>query len=78
MKKHKKNLIIILLSALVCAGLFWHIQTWQDSGRYADMNEFIGTSKVALTVLYDIGVMLLFAGALGLFFSKIIDTITKK
>jgi hypothetical protein len=78
MKKYKKSLVTILLLALVCAGLFWHIQTWQDSGRYADMNGYIGTSRVALTVIYDIGATLLFAGALGLLFSKIMDTITKK
>jgi hypothetical protein len=67
-----------MLSALVCAGLFWHIQAWQNAGRYGDMNLYIGTSRAVWTIIYDIGVMLLFAGALGLLFSKIIDTITKK
>jgi hypothetical protein len=78
MRNHSKNLTLILILTFICAGLFWHVQTWQNSGRYADMNGYIGTSRVALTVVYDIGVTLLFAGSLGILFSKIIDTITKK
>jgi hypothetical protein len=78
MKRYHKHLIIALLLALVCAGLLWHIQSFQDNGWYAEMNAWIGTSKTALAVVYDIGLMLLFAGALGLLFSRIIDIFDKK
>ena len=78
MKRYRKDLIIVLLLALVCTCLLWHIQGFQDNGRYAEMSAWIGTSKTALTVVYDIGLMLLFAGALGLLFSRIIDIIDKK
>jgi|WetSurMetagenome_2_1015567.scaffolds.fasta_scaffold442256_2 hypothetical protein len=78
MKRYRKHLSIVLLLALVCAGLLWHIQSFQDNGRYAEMNDWIGTSKTALTVVYDIGLMLLLAGALGLLFSRIVNLIIKK
>ncbi len=78
MKMKAKKFIAIPLLAIVCAGILWHIQTWQNSGRYADMATFIGTPKAVIKVIYDIGIMILSAGTFGLFYSKIIDTISKK
>lgn len=73
----KKHIIKTLLLALVITALFFHIQNWQDTGRYVLMDAYLGTGKAALTVSYDIGITLIFAGVLGMFFSQIIDIFLK-
>jgi len=69
---------MVFVLALICAGFIWHIYSWHNSGRYAEMADWIGTTKGILKIAYDLTITVVFACVLGLLFGKITDIILKK
>jgi len=46
--------------------VIWHITNWQSNGMYTEIFSWIGTDRAYLTVLYNLGLMILFSVMLGL------------
>jgi hypothetical protein len=78
MRNSFKNLTLILILTFLCGGIFWHVQSWQNSGEYAEMITWTGTDRSWLTGIYDIGLMLVFAGVFGMLCGKLVDLVTKR
>jgi hypothetical protein len=71
-EKGKDTLWIAVLSG-ICLLLIWHVIRWHVSGMYLKMFRWLGTDKGYLTVLYNIGLMLVLGGSLGFLMEKITD-----
>ena len=71
MEKRKKLVLETVALALVCGLLTWHAVSWHISGVYLEMFNWIGTSKGYLTTLYNAGIVLVLATALGLLMGRI-------
>lgn len=71
-KKGKDTLWVAVLSG-ICILLIWHVIRWHVAGMYLQMFRWLGTSKGYLTVLYNLGLMLVLGGSLGFLMQKITD-----
>lgn len=71
-KKGKDTLWVAGLSG-ICILLICHVVSWHTMGMYLEMFTWLGTSKGYLTVLYNLGLMLVLGGALGFLMEKITD-----
>jgi hypothetical protein len=71
-KKGKNALWVTVLSG-ICILLIWHVIRWHAAGMYLEMFHWLGTGKGHLTVLYNLGLMLVLGGSLGFLMEKITD-----
>ena len=71
-KKGKDTLWVAGLSG-ICILLIWHVIRWHVAGMYLEMFRWLGTGKGYLTVLYNLGLMLVLGGSLGFLMQKITD-----
>ena len=71
MGQRKKAAIEAVALAAICGLLTWHAVHWHSSGVYLEMFNWIGTSKGYLTVLYNVGMMLVLGVTLGLLMERI-------
>ena len=70
-------MFVTLLLLLVCAILIWHMYSWQGSGLYQEMLAWTGTSRCALTVIYDMAITTVTALTLGIFFGRVTKIILR-
>lgn len=73
MGKRTKAAIWIALLATVCGLLIWHAVSWHSTGKYLEMLQWLETGRGYLTVLYNLGLMLVMGALLGLLIQKITD-----
>jgi len=59
--------------SIICGLIIWHVVHWHSTGMYLEMFKWIGTGKGYITVLYNVGLMLVLGGALGSLMEKITD-----
>lgn len=71
----KKNRAAIWVAALsiICGLIIWHAVHWHSTGMYMKMFRWLGTGKGYITVLYNLGLMLVLGGTLGFLMEKITD-----
>ncbi len=66
--------LVVLL--LICGVLIGHAVYWRYTGMYLEMFNWLQTGKAYLTILYNLGVMLLLGTTLGLLMERILDLIS--
>jgi len=75
MSKKKKATIGVVILSIVCGLIIWHAVYWHSTGMYAKMFKWLQTGKGYLTVLYNLGLMLVLGTALGFLMQKITDLV---
>jgi hypothetical protein len=70
----KKTIRVALLS-IVCGLLIWHAVHWYSSGMYLEMFHWLSTGRGYLTVLYNLGLMLVTGLVLGSLVTGIVSLI---
>ena len=75
MSQRKQAAIWIVALLIVCGLIIWHVIHWQTTGMYLEMFWWIGTDKAYITVLYNLGLMLVLGATLGFLMEKIAELI---
>jgi hypothetical protein len=71
-RKVKDTLWVAALSS-ICGLIIWHVVRWHATGMYLEMFTWLKTGKGYVTVLYNLGLMLVLGGSLGFLMEKITD-----
>ncbi len=66
MNPRKRAIILLSVLLVICGLLIWHAISWQVSGMYQEMFRWLGSTKAYLTVLYNIGFMMVLGFILGM------------
>jgi len=75
MSKKKKAAIWVVALSIICGLIIWHVVHWYSTGMYLELFNWIGSDKTYLTVLYNLGLMLVLGAVLGFLMEKITDLI---
>ncbi len=78
MNSRKRTIILVTILLVICGLLICHAISWQASGMYYEMFQWLGTGKAYLTVLYNIGFMIVMGLILGMLLEKIIGLATDR
>ena len=73
MDKKERAAIQVTVLSIICGLLIWHVIHWHSTGMYLEMFNWVGTNKAYLTVVYNLGLMLVLGAALGFLMEKITD-----
>ena len=71
--KRKKAAIWVVALSVLCGFIIWHIIHWYSTGMYIKLFDWIGENRAYLTVLYNLGSVILLSITLGLLMCKITD-----
>jgi len=71
-KKWRAAIWVATLS-IICGLIIWHAFHWHVTGMYLEMFTWLKTGKGYVTVLYNLGLMLVLGGTLGFLMEKITD-----
>lgn len=75
MSKRKKDTIWVAVLSIAAGLIIWHAVYWHSTGMYLEMFQRLQTGKGYITVLYNLGVMLVMGIVLGSLSVKITDLI---
>lgn len=75
MSKRKKDAIWLAVLSIACGLVIWHAVYWYSTEFYLKMFEWLQTGRGYLTVLYNLGLMLVLGVLLGLVMIKITDVV---
>jgi len=75
MSKRKKAAIHVAALSIICGLIIWHAVHWHSTGIYLEMFNWIGSDKAYITVLYNLGLMLVLGAALGFLIEKITELV---
>ena len=73
-KKGRAAIWVVVLS-VICGLIIWHAVHWHSTGMYLEMFNWIGTDRAYMTVLYNLGLVLVFGAVLSFLMEKITDLI---
>ena len=73
MSKGKRNAIQVVILCIISGLIMWHAVHWHSAGMYLEMFKWLQTGKGYITVLYNLGLMLVLGAVLGLLMQKITD-----
>jgi len=76
MSKAKKDAVGVVVLSAVLALLIWHVVSWHNSGMYLEMSRWLQAGKGYITVLYNLGMMLVMGLVLGIWLGKITDLLS--
>ncbi len=71
--KRKRAAIWVVALSIICGLIIWHVVQWHSTGVYLEIFGWAGTDKAYITVLYNLGLMLVLGSVLGLLMEKITD-----
>ena len=63
---------------LILFALIGHVIIWQINGEYTRMFEWVGTVNAPLTVIYNLGLMVLFGLIVGLILNRFTEITAEK
>jgi len=73
MSKKGKAAIWVLALSIVCGLIVWHVIYWHSTGMYLEMFKWLQTDRGYITMLYNLGLMLVLGSVLGFLMEKIAD-----
>ncbi len=73
MSKRKKDSVWVAVLSIAAGLIIWHAVHWHSSGMYLEMFQWLRTGKVYITVLYNLGVMVVLGIVTGYLSVKIAD-----
>ena len=71
MSSGKKTIVWVAVLGVASGALVWHMVAWHQSGMHLEMFQWPGTGKGYLTALYNLAVMLVLGGLLGVLVDRI-------
>lgn len=71
MSKRKKDVIWVTVLSIICGLIIWHAVQWHSTGMYLEMFKWLNTGRAYITVLYNLGLMLVLGIALGFLIERI-------
>ena len=75
MSNRKEAATWVAALSIVSGLIIWRAIGWHSAGTYLSMFSWIGTDKAYLTVLYNLGLMLVLGAVLGFLMQKFTDLI---
>lgn len=70
---HKKRVTIKLFLILLVLGLIiWHVVSWYLNGKYQEMLDWANYGQGYLTIIYDLGIIIILGLTLGFLAENII------
>ena len=76
MGQKRKAAIWVSVLAIISGLIIWHAVRWYSTGMYLEMFNWVGTDRGYLTMLYNVGLMLVTGGVLGFLIEKVTDLIS--
>lgn len=73
--KKRKAVIYLTGLSIICGLIVWHAVQWHLNRMYLEMFGWLGTGLSYLTVLYNLGLMVVLGVALGFLIEQITDLI---
>ncbi len=77
MSKSKRAAIWVVALSIICGLIIWHAVYWHFTGMYLEMFNWLQAGRSYITVLYNLGLMLVLGVLLGFLMGKITDLIGK-
>jgi len=71
MGKRKKAIMCVVTLSIICGLIIWHVIHWHSTGMYLEMFTWLQTGRGYITVLYNLGLMLVLGVALGFLMERI-------
>lgn len=59
--------------SIICGLVIWHAVSWHSTGVYLQMFKWLATGRAYITVLYNLGLMLVLGVLLGVLMEKATD-----
>jgi len=75
MGKKKKAAIQAAILLSICGLIIWHVIHWHSTGMYSEMFNWLKTGRAFITVLYNLGLMLVLGVLLAFLMEKIANLI---
>ena len=75
MSKRKKDAIWLVVLSIACGLVIWHAVYWYSTEFHLKMFQWLQTGRGYLTVLYNLGLVLVLGVLLGFIMIKITDLI---
>lgn len=75
MSKRKKDTIWVAVLSIAAGLIIWHAVYWHSTGMYLEMFRWLQAGKGHITVLYNLGLMVVVGTVLGFLMVKVIDLI---
>ncbi len=76
MSSRKKAVVWVVALTVATGAVIVHMFSWYSNGMHLEMFQWPGTGKGYLTALYNLVVMLVLGGLLGLVMMKVTDLIS--
>ena len=76
--QRKKAAIQVVVLLLICGLVTWHVVYWHLSGIHLEMFQWLHTGRAGITVLYNLGLMLVLGITLGFLMERTTDVISYK
>jgi len=77
MSKNKKDTIWVAVLSIAAGLIIWHAVYWYSTGMYLEMFRWLQTGKGHITVLYNLGLMVVVGTVLGFLMVKVIDLVSQ-
>ena len=74
----KRNAIQVVILCVISGLIIWHVIHWRSTGMYLEMFNWLETSRRWITVLYNLGLMLVLGIVLGSLMERISNLIGYK
>ena len=78
MSKRGKAAVWGSILSIVCGLIIWHAIYWHSTGMYLEMLNWLQMGRGYITVLYNLGLMLVLGTALGFLMERISNLIGYK
>ena len=78
MNQRKKAAIQLVVLFLICVLITWHVVYWHLTGIHLEMFQWLHTGRTGITVLYNLGLMLVLGITLGFLMERTVDVISYK
>jgi len=78
MSGRKKALGRVFTFSILLGLIIWHVIRWQTTGLYVEMFELLGEGEGYLTVIFNIGLMVISGLLLGILPGEISDLCNQK
>jgi len=75
MSKRKWAAIWVAALSITCGLIIWHVVHWHSTGMYLEMFYWVEAGRGYITVLYNLGLMLVMGAVLGFLMEKITDLV---
>lgn len=74
----KRAAIWVVTLSIICGLIIWHAVYWHSTGMYLEMFQWVEAGRGYITVLYNLGLMLVMAAVLGFLMEKLTELLWRQ